>query len=110
MASRVGRDVAEHSVLDLVPLARSRKEVAHLEREREFICQLLDLTVPQANPVSIAASAVSLNEKLPGNGVDRLPHKQAGYIYTATYHLTGIILFQLGEEPYMRLSFRTWPR
>ena len=59
-SSPVGRDVAEHSVLDLVPLARSRRNMAHLDRNREFIGQLLELAAPQANPVPIAASPVSV--------------------------------------------------
>src|SRR5512142_2333649 len=41
------REMTEHPVLDLVPLARARREVAHRDREPQEIGQLLDRYLPK---------------------------------------------------------------
>ena len=72
--SPVGRDVAEHPVLDLVPVARSRWKVAHLDRKGEIVGQFLDLPAPQADAVSVASSPVGGDQQPTGRGIDRMPH------------------------------------
>ena len=46
----VRRDVAEKSVLDLVPFARAGGEVAHLDRQANLIGQPLKLVLPRVTP------------------------------------------------------------
>ena len=72
--SPVGRDVAEHPVLDLVPLARSRREVAHLDREGEVVGQFLELPAPQTDAISVVSSPVGGDQEPTSRGIDRMPH------------------------------------
>ena len=48
-------DVTEHPMFNLVPLAGSRREVANLDGQLQFIGKLLQLHLPEANAVSVAA-------------------------------------------------------
>ena len=57
-ASPVVGDVAEHSMLDLVPLAGAGREVTDLHGKPKFISKLLQLQSPQSNSIAVAATAV----------------------------------------------------
>ena len=51
-------NVGEHAMLDFVPLAGARWEVAHMDRHPQAHNQLLQCHLPQAAPAAIAATAV----------------------------------------------------
>ena len=51
-------NVAEHAMLDLVPLAGPWGEVAHMDGHPEAHSQLLQCHLPQAAPAAVAATAV----------------------------------------------------
>ena len=52
------RDVAEHAVLDLIPLRRSRRIVMDVEHEARLVGELLQLDLPQPDTRSIRAAAI----------------------------------------------------
>ena len=54
----VPRDVAEQAVLDLVPLARPRRIMTHLDDQPRLVRPLLEFPLPQPAPRAIAATAV----------------------------------------------------
>jgi hypothetical protein len=56
--SPVGGNVAEHAVLDLVPLAGAGREMTDLDRQPQLVGEFLQLSSPQAHPVAVAAPAV----------------------------------------------------
>ena len=58
-ATPVPRDVAEQSMLDLVPLARSRWIVANLDDQTGLVGQPLQFMLPQPVAVAVAAATVS---------------------------------------------------
>ena len=51
-AAPVAGDEREQTMLDLVPLARARREVAHGDRKAEFVGEPLQFDLPQAARVS----------------------------------------------------------
>ena len=55
-------DVAEHALLDLVPLAGPRWEVAHLDGHPQAHSQLLQCHRPQAAPTAVAATPVGRDQ------------------------------------------------
>ena len=57
-ATPVRRDVAEESVLDLVPLARAGWEVTHLNGKAGLVRQLLKLVLPATQPIPVAPAGV----------------------------------------------------
>ena len=61
------RDVAEESVLDLVPLARARWEMRDVDGEAQVVGQALQGGLPAARPIAIAATGI-------GGDVQRLGH------------------------------------
>ena len=52
------RDVAEESVLDLVPFARARWEMRHVDAEAQVVGQPLQRRLPAARPIPVAAAGV----------------------------------------------------
>src|SRR2546427_1247334 len=52
------RDVADHPVLDLVPLARPWREVAHGDAQSALIGKPLQLDLPQAATTPVRATAI----------------------------------------------------
>ena len=44
------RDVTEQAVLDLVPLARARREVRHMDGEAQGVGEALEAGLPRARP------------------------------------------------------------
>ena len=56
LAAPVLRDVAEHAVLDLVPLRGARRIVVHFECETAVVGELLQLHLPQADAGAVVPS------------------------------------------------------
>src|SRR3954469_20382088 len=65
-------DVAEHPMLDRVPLAGSGWKVTDLDLDAELIGQLLQLAFPQAIPV--AAATIRRNQHAAGLGIAWMTH------------------------------------
>ena len=66
------RDVAEEPVLDLVPLARARREVRDVDAEAQVVGQALQRGLPAARPIAVAAAGVGGDVERVGRRV-RLP-------------------------------------
>src|SRR5512132_3198851 len=62
----VGSDVAEHPVLDLVPLARTRGQVAHTDAQATLLSEALQFPLPQPRAGAVAAATVGGNQQLRG--------------------------------------------
>ena len=60
----VDRDEREQTVLDLVPLARSGREVAHADSDVEFVGKPLQLILPDVRSIPVAAAPVGGDEDL----------------------------------------------
>src|SRR5215469_10770041 len=73
-AAPVLRDVAEQAVLDHVPLAGARRQVAHAEAESSFVGQSLELGLPEASMAAIAAATVGTDQHLGGARVAGAAH------------------------------------
>src|SRR5450755_2430777 len=65
----VEADVAEHAMLDFVPLRRPGRKVADADRQRELVGELLQLGLPQARAAGVAAAAVSSDRQARRVGV-----------------------------------------
>ena len=52
-APPVLRDMTEHPMFDLVPLARAGREVTHRHRQAEPIGQILQFVLPQSTPAAV---------------------------------------------------------
>src|SRR5512138_1063249 len=63
-AAPVDRDEREEAVLDLVPLTRAGREMADVDHETESVGELLQLVLPDARAVAVAAARVSGDEEL----------------------------------------------
>ena len=65
-----GRAIAEtririaEAVLDRVPLAGSRREVAHMDRHAEFVGEPLKLVLADARSIAATAASVGVDEDL----------------------------------------------
>ena len=75
LPSPVLGDEREEPVLNLVPLAGARRQMAYLNRKAQFLGQLLQFHLPQPHPAAVAASAVRENLQTPGSGIMRLAHQ-----------------------------------
>ena len=74
-AAPVLADEREQPMLDLVPFAGARRQVAHGNRQAEFIGQFLQFQFPQPQARAIAAAAIGRDQQLPGVGVEGLAHQ-----------------------------------
>ena len=74
-AAPVLGDEREEAVLDLVPLAGTRRQVADSDGEIEFISELLQFHLPQAQPRSIAATAIGRDGEMIGIGIAGRAHQ-----------------------------------
>src|SRR5579863_9282290 len=68
------RDVAEHPVLDLVPLARARRVVRDGHVEARLVGEALEFQFPQSGAVAVAAAAVSGEQQARSLGVHASSH------------------------------------
>src|SRR5512147_2917333 len=62
----VHRDVREEAVLDLVPLARPRREVAPRYLKPGLIGERLQFHLPEPDPIPVAPAAVGADQQVPG--------------------------------------------
>jgi len=69
-------DEGEQAMLNLVPLARAGREVAHRDLQAGFVGQPLQLPLPEPQARSVAATAISRDQQAAGVGVARLPRVQ----------------------------------
>src|SRR5512135_3325744 len=58
------RDVAEHPVFDLVPLARPGREVTHRDLQSRLIRQILEADLPQSVAPPVAPARVGRDQQL----------------------------------------------
>ncbi len=63
-ASPVSGDVTKHPVFDLIPFAGSRWKMTKGKLQPQLIGQLLQTSLPQADPVAVAASGISRNQQM----------------------------------------------
>ena len=91
MASPVLGDVAEHAVLDLVPLARTRGEVTDVNREAQVVGQALELELPEADSRSVAAAAVRGDHDVGRFRVRGLTHSKPPSAYRSDGELRRIV-------------------
>src|SRR4051812_36262382 len=68
LPSPILSDEAEQPVLDLVPLAGTRREMADVELQSEFVGQGLQRPLPQTCSMTVAATAVGRDQQLSGLG------------------------------------------
>src|ERR1051325_8194105 len=61
--SPVQTDVTEHPMLDLVPLARARREVTHMHRQTSRVGKALQSHLEQTGTTAITAAAIPHNLK-----------------------------------------------
>src|SRR5882724_4021985 len=63
LATPVGGDMAEHAVLDRVPLARARRKVADAYAEAGRVGEALQVELPEPRAGAVALAAVSGDEE-----------------------------------------------
>lgn len=63
LAAPVLADPREEAMLDFIPFARSRRQMAHRDRQAKFICQVLKFPFPQADPRTVAPSTIRTDEQ-----------------------------------------------
>lgn len=73
-AAPVLADVAEHSVLDLVPLRGPRRQVRDVDLQPRLVGELLQRLLPQPVPAAVAAPAVARDVELAGIPVPVAAH------------------------------------
>ena len=56
-------DAGKQAVLDLVPLAGTRRQVADLHAQADFVGQALQLPLPRAQAVAVAAAGVGADQQ-----------------------------------------------
>jgi hypothetical protein len=66
--------MAKHPVLNLVPLARTRGEVAHRDRQPQEIGQVLDRYLPEPGSTTVTAPGIRRDQKPLGLGIDLRSH------------------------------------
>src|SRR5216683_2861117 len=74
LATPVLRDGRKQTVLDLVPLAGTRWEVAHRNFQSRFIREFLQLELPQTEAIAIAATGIGRNQQAGRLRVHRVAH------------------------------------
>src|ERR1700734_1851505 len=63
-AAPVDGDEREEPMLDLVPLARAGREVAHPDREAQLVGEALKLQLPASRPSAVAPASIGGDEDL----------------------------------------------
>ena len=67
-AAPVDRDERKQSVLDLVPLAGARRQVADVDRDVDLVGDALKLLLPHVRSTTVAAACVGDDEDVAGVG------------------------------------------
>src|ERR1700688_646386 len=73
-AAPVFRDEAEQSMLDFVPLARSRRKMTDAQPQTNVVSQFLQSHFPQARPAAVAAAAIGGDQQFAGAGKTPAAH------------------------------------
>src|SRR5450631_13377 len=73
LAAPVQAHVAEHAMLDFVPLRRSRREMADADRQPDLVGELLQLDLPQTSTAGVAPAAVGSDRQRAGVRVALAP-------------------------------------
>jgi hypothetical protein len=68
-ATPILRDMAEHPVLDLIPLARTRWEVADRNRQAKLIRESLNGDLPQPATAAVAPATIGDHQQFRGLGI-----------------------------------------
>src|SRR5262249_35537094 len=68
-------DEGEQPMLDLVPLARARREVGHCDLQPRLISKPLEFQFPQTHARPITPPAIRRDQQGPGLRVGALPHR-----------------------------------
>src|SRR5688572_13038082 len=66
-------DVAEHPVLDLVPLAGAGREVADADAQAGLVGEALELGLPPSGAAAVAAATVCGDQRLGRGRIGRMP-------------------------------------
>src|SRR6516225_5527244 len=82
-------------MLDLVPFAGSRREMANGYGKFELVGQLLNLDLPQTDTVPVAAPAISRDHQAFGLGIASLAHADP----PPPYDVVGEIIDAVGHRP-----------
>src|SRR5271168_833654 len=69
LAAPVLGDVSEETVLDLVPFAGAGRQMSHGDRQAGFVGQALNLALPKAHSIAVAAAAIGGDHEVSGLGV-----------------------------------------
>jgi hypothetical protein len=75
LAAPVGGDKREQAVLDLVPLARPGRKVTHAHRESGRVGERLQVDLPLAEPVAVAAAPVRRDKQRARRGIEMPPFR-----------------------------------
>ena len=68
------RDVTEQAMLNLVPLAGARREVAHVDAQTRFVSELLQSVLPGTRAIPVAPARIGGDETTPEpRGSDTCP-------------------------------------
>ena len=67
-------DVSKHAMLDLIPLARARRQVTDRDRQARIVGQALQFGFPQPGARPVAAPAIGDDQQLLGRWVASLAH------------------------------------
>ena len=67
-APPVRGDVTEEPMLDLVPLARARREVTHRDAQLEVVGQPLQFGFPGARAIAVAAASIGGDQQVVAPG------------------------------------------
>src|ERR1700676_311369 len=69
LAAPVLRDVAEHTMLNLVPFTGARREVADVDGETQLARQVLQRDFPEPAAAAVATAAIGSDQQLAGAGI-----------------------------------------
>src|SRR5512135_3182125 len=72
----VHRDVREEPVLDLVPLARARREVADGDLQTRLVGEALQFHLPEPDPIPVAPPTVGTDQQPLRLGIQLLAHAE----------------------------------
>src|SRR6266853_5757216 len=70
----VFRNLTKQAMLNFIPLARPRREMADRNRQSQLICQALKNDLPQAHAVTTTAASIGCDEQALGVRIDRGAH------------------------------------
>src|SRR5499427_7466094 len=71
----VRSDMAKHTMLDLVPFARARREMAYRYMQPRLIGEPLQLCLPQPRTGTVAAAPIGRDERFLGPRIHGYPHR-----------------------------------